>query len=122
MTDTETIRRGLSVPLEDRQERWDRFQQWSKEGASLADIAVREEGLSGHRLTRERVRAILTRARPGSVGRPKLPGLISRRSALTASLRYWKGFDTDNARSKVDQISVELADVKEAILVERRKR
>jgi len=111
----EKLRAGRSAPLSERQARWDRVQEWSKT-SSLAEMVRLEEGVSGVSLSRERIRAIKDGARPGSVGRPKLPGLLSRQRIAKEKVAIWRkrpktGYQADRlaqARAELDQANAEL--------------
>ena len=85
----EKIRAGRSVPLEERQARWDRIQEWSASN-SLAEMVRLEADITGVTLSRERIRAIKDGARPGSVGRPKLPGLLAQQRYCRERVAIWR--------------------------------
>jgi len=93
---------GMALPLDVRQARWERFKVWKRQHKSLADIVALEEAYSGHTLTRERVRSILNKPKPGTVGRPKLPGLRAQERELVASIVRWQ-----RRRNAVGQIRTE---------------
>jgi hypothetical protein len=132
------IRRGKNTPIEERQERWDRVQAWSKPKAhpegrpySLAEIATMEWERDGEprdgdgnpvMLSRERIRAIKERARPGTVGRPQLPGLRARAKAAEGRLILWKSKPkTPFQTEKVAEAKKELAEARKALRAEERR-
>lgn len=129
----EKIRSGTSLPLPARQDRWDRMQAWSQQHslAEIVDLEVeyqQSQSEAGHPaqlepLSRERVRAIINGARPGSVARPRLPGLLSRERALTSRIKMWKG-RKGHPRSDdlIALLSAELKDVKAEITAEKRRK
>lgn len=126
---TDRIQKGLAISLEDRQARWDRFTAWSanhslSEILDLEDEYQRERAALGlptqERLSRERVRAILARARPGTVGRPKLPGLMAKQETLQKRLARWKKVEGEKAADTRAALTAELEQVKAAIKAEKK--
>lgn len=115
------IRAGLQLSIEERQERWDRMKAWEKADKSLADIQNLEYDYSGLRFSRERIRQILAGAKPGTVGRPKLRGLLTRRSKLVERLNHWASKDTEHSREEVERLQAELEQVKQEIVQEQRR-
>jgi hypothetical protein len=117
----EKIRAGRSAPIEDRQARWDRIQKWSAT-SSLAQMVELEAGVSGVSLSRERIRAIKDGARPGSVGRPRMPGLIARQRAAQGKLSLWrKKPKTEYQTAKIAEARLELAEATTAVKAEQKR-
>lgn len=117
------IRDGRALPLEQRQARWDRIQGWSVI-ASLAQMVELEAEASGVTLSRERIRAIRDGARPGSVPRPQLPGLLGRQARAKAKLKVWrskKATGWSGADAHVDRLVAELAEIRSLITAEQRR-
>lgn len=123
MTDQQDkIVEGLSRSLPQRQARWDRVRQWTDERRSLAQMVELEESASGMRLSRERIRAIKNGPRPGSVGRPKLPGLRAAVRAANERVELWKRKPkTDFQREKLAEAKEQLAQARVALRAEERR-
>lgn len=110
----EKIQAGTQTPLEQRQARWDRVQEWSAT-KSLFEMTLLEEEASGVLLSRERIRAILKGPRPGSVGRPKLPGLLAAERAARARVENWRARNKRNPNeSNAARLAEAQAELKEA--------
>jgi len=113
----EKLRAGRSAPIEDRQARWDRISQWSAT-YSLAQMVALKAEVSGVTLSRERVRAIKEGARPGSVGRPRLPGLLARQRHARATVALWRKkpkteYQADRLATAKAELEVAVAGVKD---------
>jgi len=117
----EKIRAGRRTPIEERQARWDRIQEWAAAN-SLAQMVELEESVSGVRLSRERIRAIKDRPRPGSVGRPKMPGYLARQRAAREKVALWrKKPKTEFQAAKLEEAKAELAEATAVVNAERKR-
>jgi hypothetical protein len=117
---TVAIRLGLQLPLEERQARWDRIQQWRRKH-SLAEMVRLEKDVSGLELTRERIRTIANGSRPGSVGRPRMPGLLARERTLAKREERWSARETPYSQLRLTEVKRELRSVRAAIKAEERR-
>jgi len=117
----EKIRAGRSAPIEDRQARWDRIQKWGRT-QSLAQMVRLEAEFSGVSLSRERIRAIKDGARPGSVGRPRLPGLLARQREAREKVALWrKKPKTEFQAGKLETAKAELDDATAEVKAEQKR-
>jgi hypothetical protein len=117
----EKIRVGRRTPIEERQERWDRIQEWGRSN-SLAQMVLLEAEASGVSLSRERIRAIKDGARPGSVGRPKLPGLLARQKAGREKVALWrKKPKTEYQAERLAAAKAELAEATADVKAEQKR-
>ena len=81
-----------------------------------------EYELTGHQVTRTRFGAIVKSARPGSVGRPKLPGLLARERRVKARIAIWSAKTGDYATTVTDGLKAELVDITRAIKAEKARK
>ena len=118
---TEKILAGRRSPIEERQARWDRVQEWAWT-KSLSEMVVLEAGISGTTLSRERIRAIKDGARPGSVGRPKLPGLLAQQRRARERLALWKKKPkTKYQAMRIAEVRAELEEATAAVKAEQKR-
>jgi hypothetical protein len=115
------IRSGRAQPLEESQARWDRMTEWSKT-MSLSQMVDAERELNGSILSRERVRAIIGRARPGATERSKLVTYQARERKAMRTLTAWKGRTGIRAERLIAAAKADLAESRKLIRAEKRRR
>jgi hypothetical protein len=122
-TTAETYRKlleGRRTPMQERQERYDRFLEWQRKGLSMAEIADRWRMETGGVITRQRVGKILGEPRPGTFSKGSELAAAERRVRdLKERIGRWSKRDTPAARDRTREMRQELQDATRALAAAR---